>query len=281
MKIYRYFHFLSFDIVLGAMASSCLAARLFNSHPGWVWWISLPLTVWLIYTNSQLMAAWRNRKRLQLESQKYLFKNRSILLWTQGLVTVIDLLLIFNFLPHEILKYALVLAGAVLLFSALRYLLRKSSRYFVPGELFVLVIYMAGTWLGPLATREGPLIPAHALITIGFSGVLFMNLGIISLYDKLLNTRLGIASIKGSYGKRATRNLVLAAGFSIYLLNLLQFLVFEVDRYFQFTLILSGMATILLLVLFLPTLFRSDEHYRWTADAVLSMGFLTLLIALQ
>ena len=40
------------------------------------------------------------------------------------------------------------------------------------------------------------------------------------------------------------------------------------------------MATILLLVLFLPTLFRSDEHYRWTADAVLLMGFLSLLIAL-
>lgn len=280
MKIYRYFHFLSFDIVLGALASSCLAARLFNSHPGWIWWVSLPLTVWLLHSNSQLMTAWRNRKRLQLESHKYLFKNRSILLWTQGLVTVIDLLLIFNFLPHAILKYALVLAGGMLLFSALRYLLRKSRRFFVPGEVFVLVIYMAGTWMGPLATREGPLISSHALIAIGFAGVVLMNLGVISLYDRSLNTRLGIASMVGSYGKLATRNLVVAAGLTIYLLNLLQFLVFEVDRYFQFALILSGMATILLLVLFLPTLFRSDEHYRWTADAVFSMGFLTLLIAL-
>ena len=118
MKFYRYFHLLSFDMVLGAVASSCMAARLFNSHPGSIWWVVLPLTVWLIYSNSQLMAAWRNRKRLQLESHKYLFKNRSILLWFQGLVTVIDLLLILNFLPQVILKYALVLAGGGLLFSA-------------------------------------------------------------------------------------------------------------------------------------------------------------------
>ena len=280
MKIYRHFHFLSFDIVLGAMASSCLAARLLNSHPGWIWWVSLPLTVWLLYTNNQLMTAWRNRKRLQLESHKYIYKNRSILLWIQGLVTVIDLLLILNFLPQVILKYALVLAGGVLLFSALRYLLRKSRRFFVPGEVFVLVIYMAGTWMGPLATREDPLISAHVLIAIAFAGVVLMNLGVISLYDSSLNTRLGIASMVESYGKQATRHLVVVAGLAIYLLNLMQFLVFEVDRYFQFALILSGMATILLLVLFLPALFRSDEHYRWTADAVLSMGFLTLLIAL-
>jgi len=51
------------------------------------------------------------------------------------------------------------------------------------------------------------------------------------------------------------------------------------DRYSQFALILSGMATILLIVLFLPSYFRKNEYYRWTADAVLWMGFLTLLIS--
>jgi hypothetical protein len=67
-----------------------------------------------------------------------------------------------------------------------------------------------------------------------------------------------------------------AAG--IYLLSVLQFLVFEADRYTQFALILCGMATILLLVVYLPSRFRKNDLYRWTADAVLYMGFLSLLV---
>jgi hypothetical protein len=38
------------------------------------------------------------------------------------------------------------------------------------------------------------------------------------------------------------------------------------------------MATILLLVVYLPSRFRQNDFYRLIADAVLFMGFLSLLI---
>ena len=65
---------------------------------------------------------------------------------------------------------------------------------------------------------------------------------------------------------------------AIYLVSLLQFLVFEMDRYFKYALILAGMATILLLVLLYPSRFRKNDYYRLAADAVLYMGFLSLLV---
>ena len=116
------------------------------------------------------------------------------------------------------------------------------------------------------------------MILIMMAGVLLMNLGVISLYDMHLDSRMGIASLARILGKKQTRNLLLGAGISIYLLLVLQFMVFDTDRYTQLALILAGMSTILLLVLLLPAWFRSRDLYRWTADAVLFMGLLSLLV---
>jgi len=278
MKFYRRFHFLSFDIVLGALASSSLATRMFNATPGWAWWVTLGFTVWLLYMGDHVLDAWKHRKTSKRKLHLYIFKYRRILIWFMGVIGIVDLLLIFNFLDSSLLKYALGLAGLVLLFYTMRHLFRKDRLLFIPGEVFVLLLYMAGTWLGPFVTRGGVLQTSDALVAIMFAGVLLMNLGVISLYDIHLDSRLGIGSLAHRLGKNGTRNLLVTTGIAIYLLLILQFLVFGMDPYFQFALILSGMATILFLVLFLPSFFRKNDYFRWTADAVLLMGFLTLLI---
>ena len=137
---------------------------------------------------------------------------------------------------------------------------------------------MAGTWLGPMVTRGGEFITLDGLIAITFAGTLLMNLGIISLYDIQLDSRLGIASLASTLGKRSTKTLMLVTGILIYLVAIMQFLVFGVDLHSQYILILAGMVTILLLILLLPSFFRKKDHYRMAADAVLYMSFLSLLI---
>jgi 4-hydroxybenzoate polyprenyltransferase len=278
MKIYRYFHFLSLDIVLGALASSCFAARLFAVNPGWVWWVTLALTVWLLYTGDHLIDAWRNRKKIERELHYFMIKNRRSLVWSMGVVTVLDMLLIFNLLDQKVMKYALVLAGLVLLFYALRHVFKKNRVFFVPGEFFVLLLYMAGTWLGPASAVEQGFEAVHGMIALIFAGVLLMNLGVISLYDIKLDSRLGIASLANSLGAKRTKILLVGTSVAIFLISLLQFLVFEMDRYFKYALILSGMTIILLMILYLPSRFRKKDYFRLATDAVLYMGFLSLLI---
>lgn len=280
MRMYKTFHYLSLDIVLGALASSCLAARLFNASPGWAWWMTLAITVWLLYMGDHILDAWKHRKKSQRDLHQYIFRNRRILLYSMGIFGVVNLMLIFNFLDEVLLKFALMLAGLVLLFYAMRHLFRKNKVFFIPGEIFVLLLYMAGTWLGPYIFRAGELQTSDALVAIMFAGILLMNLGVISLYDINLDSRLGISSLAHTLGQKSTKNLLVTSGIAIYLLLALQFMVFGVDLYFQFALILTGMATILLLVLFLPAFFRRNDYYRWTADAVLYMAFLSLLINL-
>jgi len=278
MKIYRIFHFLSLDIVLGALASSCFAAGLFGTDPGWIWWITLALTVWLLYTGDHMLDAWKHRKKLERELHYYMMKNRKTLVWSMGLVAAIDILLIFNLFDQELMKYALFLAGLVLLFYAMRHIFRKNRVFNIPGEFFVMLLYMAGTWLGPAVVLESGFEAGHGMIALLFMGVILMNLGVISIYDIKLDSRMGIASLASLLGIKRTRNLLLGTGIAIYLLSLLQFLVFEMDHFSQHALILAGMCTILLLVLYYPSRFRKNDYFRLAADAVLFMGFLALLI---
>ena len=278
MKIYRYFHYLSFDIVLGALASSCFAARLLGSNPGMIWWITLALTVWLLYTGDHMLDAWRHRKKVEREMHYFMLKHRRLIIYSLGVVTMVNSMLIINLLERELFKFALILAGLVLLFYAMRHVFRRNRFLFIPGELFVLLLYLAGTWLGPAASVEGGFETAHGMIALIFGGVLLMNLGVISLFDLQLDSRMGIASLAHILGKKRTKNLLIGTGVGIYLVSVLQFLVFEADRYTQFALIICGMATIMLLVVYLPSRFRKNDRYRWTADAALFMGFLSLLI---
>jgi hypothetical protein len=278
MKIYRYLHFLSIDIVLGTLASSCFAAKLFGSNPGTIWWITLALTVWLLYTADHMLDAWKNRKKIERELHYFMMKNRKTMVWSMGVVTVVNVLLIFNLFDQELMKYALLLAGLVLLFYAMRHVFRKNRILKVPGEFFVMILYMAGTWLGPAVALEGDFEAGHGMIALIFLGILLMNLGVISIYDIKLDSRMGIASMANLLGIKRTKNLLLGTAIAIYLLSLLQFLVFDMDRYSQYALILTGMTTILLLVLYYPSRFRKKDYFRLAADAVLYMGFLALLI---
>jgi len=278
MRYYRFFYFLCLDTVAGALGFSCFAARVFRSRPGWVWWPALALTVWLIYMGDQLLDAWRHRKTSKRDLHRFINRNRRVLLWSMGIAAGADLLLIGNFLDRSILAPAAVLAALVLLFYGLRHVFRRNRILFIPGEVFVLLIYMAGTWLGPIFTRSGAFHTQHGMMVLMAALVLFMNLGIISLYDVRLDSRMGIDSLGSVLGNRPVRNIIWMAAVMIFFLLLMQFLMYGMDRYSRFGIILTGMALILLMILFLPSYFNRNEYYRMAADAVLIMGFLSLLV---
>lgn len=278
IKYYRFFHLLSLDIVLGALASSLLAARMFSANPGWVWWLSLALTVWIIYMGSHMAEAWKQRKKVSREVHSFIIKNRQPIVWVMALLIMVDSLLIFNFLDTTLLKAALGLGGGGLLFYAVRYIFKRRQSNMIPGELFVLFFYLLGTWMGPFLTRNVEPGTSHLLILIMMIGVLILNLGLISLYDPQSSTRLGLSSLSAVLGKKRTRNLMIGIVVCVFLLAILQFLVNGTGRISQFSLIISGMSLLYLLMLMAPSLFRKQGLYRLTAEAILWMGFLSLLI---
>ena len=58
-KVYRLAQFLSLDVVLGALFTGMMAAKLLNCPLPLAWWIGFPLSVWIFYTADHLMDAYR------------------------------------------------------------------------------------------------------------------------------------------------------------------------------------------------------------------------------
>lgn len=236
------------------------------------------MTVWVLYTGDHLLDAWKHRKSSQREMHNFIFRKKGILIYILGVVCVADLIVVFNFLDPAMLKAALLMVGAVFLFYAMRHIFRSNKFLFIPGEMIILLIYLAGTWMGPYISRTLPLSSGHILILLMMTGVLLLNLGVISLYDVKIDSRLGISTLAGSLGKKTTRKLMIGTAVLVFLMAVLQFMVYGTERFTQFALILSAMAGLLLWVLLSPSLFRKNEAYRLVADAVLYMGFLSFLI---
>ncbi|MEZ5070573.1 MAG: hypothetical protein R2751_06325 [Bacteroidales bacterium] len=278
MKRDRQFHYLNLDIVLGALAIAGMAAHLLHARVGWAWWICLPLTVWILYMGDHLLDAWRHRKKTTRNLHRYINRNRKSLVWALFLAVIADSLLILNALDRDYLLYAVILAGGVLVYYTVRHFFQRNRILYLPGELFVLLFYLAGTWLGPLVARGFSLDPEEILILVLNAGVLAMNLGVISYYDVKLDTRLGIASLARTLGRKSTRMLVQVLGIGLFLVILLQFLTFGVGYAGKFSIILAGMDILLLVVLWNPSQFGDDDRFRLAADAILLMGFLSFLI---
>lgn len=236
------------------------------------------MTVWVLYTGDHLLDAWKHRKSSQREMHSFIFRKKGILIYILGLVTVADLIVVFNFLDPAMLKAALLLVGAVFLFYAMRHIFRSNKLLFIPGELIVLSIYLAGTCMGPYISRTLPPSPGLFLILLMMAAVLLLNLGVISLYDVKIDSRLGISTLAGSLGKKSTRKLMIGTAVLVFLMAILQFMVYGTESFTRFALILAAMAGLLLWVLLSPSLFRKHEAYRLVADAVLYMGFLSFLI---
>jgi len=280
VKVYKIIHFLSLDIVLGALAVSCFAARMFGSSPGWSWWAALAISVWILYMVDHLIDTWRYRKKSKREIHTYLMKRYWFMLGLLGLAIIMDSVLILNFMERSLTKAILALGGLVFLFYAFRHIFRRNRLLFIPGETFVLLFYLAGTWMGPFLTRgELDLQADHLLILIMMAGVLLMNLGIISLYDVGLDSRLGISTLARTFGQKSTRNLLFATALIVILLSLMQFMVGDTGRTTGFALILAGMTLLYLLILFLPAVFRKNDAFRLVSDAILYMCFLSLLVS--
>jgi len=278
MGLYRKLHFLSLDIVGGALASSVFMAKLWDAQPGHIWYLALGLTVWLLYTGDHVVDAWRHRKKGLREMHQFIFSYRRPILYAMAIFLIVDLFLIFSLLDKEVLKLSLILAVFVFLFYGMRHLFRRNRFFYIPGEVFVLLIYLAGVSLGPMVLRQEWVGTTHLMVVLMMAGILMMNMGIISLYDTRLDSRLGIASLAIVLGKVGCRFVVLISGLMILGLSFLQFMVSGNTTISYLGFILAGMALIMLLILYSPSYFRKNDGYRLMADAVLYLGFLSLLV---
>lgn len=190
----------SLDIVLGAAGGSYMSARFAGTACPLLWWILLPLTVWIIYTFDH----WADGRLISGSSERYRYykkhgKTLLTLLFIQCTVWIIAALWFFD---AVVLSFGLALSIPLALYFWLHLSRRAAAIFFrEPG---IALIYM-------LAVAGYPIMHARNFHWVGgaylllFFLVVLGNVFLFSCLDFNIDRAGGRSSFAVRYGWNASR----------------------------------------------------------------------------
>ncbi len=268
MPFYRYFRWLSLDIVLGAIIFLHFLADLYALAIEPSVYLALGIAIWLIYTTDHLIDASisthpdarRNFHRV----------HQSKLIFISGALSFLGLINIY-FLPLQVIR-----SGAVLCAFCVLYLLVV---YFIPRfwfkEILVAVGYSSGIFLAPLALKGSFGITDFILVS-QLSVLASINLLIFSLYDRERDSIEGFGSLvmKMNSNSGWVINFLLLALFS----SALYFLIHLPAKFIAIQLVYMMMTLILFSITRFRLFFGRKERFRIVGDAVFYVPLIFLIL---
>lgn len=277
--IYGYLQLLSIDVVLGALFSGMMVARLLAAQMPSYWFWVLPLSVWVIYTTDHLIDA--RRLKDEAHTPRHLF-HYQYFNWIAAF-WAISILICVLYVPwivsKEVLYFGFGMGGLVLGHLALVWLIGDRIAWFLHKELGVGGIYAAGIWGAPMVLYAGPIPWWIWAAALQFFLLAIINLLVFSMYERETDALDQHTSFVLAIGERSTRILIGGIALSIVLLMLLSFLLAEPSSFFwPLQMIYCLMLGSLLWVGFDEPRFRFAERYRLWGDGVFLLPVLSLLV---
>lgn len=259
-------HWLSLDVVAGAMITHSIAARLPDGH-GKVSWASTVLvgiSVFAIYVIDRLLD---NRKSVPVNTPRHRFhaQNEPLLLKILAGLAVAGLVCLF-WLPSEMFLIGFGLACLVGVYLIVVFKTSLTHNFQLFKEPFVALIYTAGIWGTALSAANNA--PWESIIFMVLFGlVAFQNLLLFSWFESFdLEEGYSLAIAWGT----ETVSKVLTWLVAIVVLTALGTLIFTSYRYcVRTSFTVAVMSLCLHLLKQQSTQVQSDEHYRWLGDGVL------------
>ena len=140
LKVYRFINLLSIDVAIGSVCCSLFFSKLFKVSVLPYGFISLGLTVWIIYTVDHLLDAKKMQASATTNRHRFHQQHFQLLLSLVIVATGINsILLLF-------IRKPVLITGIVLVILVILYLLIQHSLKFLK-EIFVAVVYTAGVIL--------------------------------------------------------------------------------------------------------------------------------------
>jgi hypothetical protein len=278
LSAYAWLQWLSVDVAIGALAGGLLAQRICGVALDAVWYVVLPISVWVIYTLDHLLDA--RRLGAGAHTARHLFHHRYFkeIAAVMALLGALALVLAIWGMGLRGLAFGVgmaALAGGHLL------LVRWAGSRVAPWllkELGVGVVYVLGIWGWPLLSAWPAIGGAMLLPLLQYMALALANLLAFSWYERDSDAADGHTSFVRAIGSRAAQGciwgllLVVLAGGPLGLA-----LGWQMDWAVQA--VLGGMALVTGTLLVWPKWMTQGERYRLVGDGVFLLPFLLALLA--
>ncbi|MEM9935549.1 MAG: hypothetical protein AAF824_18130 [Bacteroidota bacterium] len=270
---YAYIRHLSLDVMAGSLCSGLMVATLLEVQMPWVWWVSLPVGVWLIYTADHLLDARRLGESAHTPRHRFHYRYASQIGIAWAVVFLLCIGIIPWYSPRELLLAGLAMGMLVGIHLVLVKWIGSRVSILFQKELGVGIIYGLGVWIGPLALDHQLPTPSTLFMFLQFTLLAFLNLIIFSHYDRQVDELDGHSSLVRAMTDKGVTSLVLTCT-SLFLI--LGCLVLR-EGLLPVQGIYMAMLLILLATYFFPTYFGQEERFRSWGDGVFLLPIISLL----
>jgi hypothetical protein len=282
-------YYLSFPVVLGAVLSNRMAARLGASqfdvnrldadrltHEPSVHWatpIVLALVVFAIYAVDRLLDGQKVGE--PLTARHHFHRRHASLLWRVVVAAIIVTFVLVWFLPSSVIKFGIVLGGICAAYLAAVFRLPARHPALLLKEPLVALLYSAGVW-GSVWVQRPTISSIEITEYLMFTGIAFQNLLLFAVMELGELSNQDLFSLASAWGVERSETLlrwltflIVAAGISLCFLT--------EDRFAQrSSLMLAIMSLTLYVIQRYPAYFLRNERYRWLGDGVFWLPALVL-----
>lgn len=270
----RYAYYLSLPVVLGAVLSNRMAARLSDVQPvHWATSLVLALAVFIIYTVDRLLDV---QKPGFASTPRHRFhRHYAPLLWRVVAGACVLAGILTFFLPASVIKFGIVLAGFCAAYVGAVFRLPHRSPALLLKEPLVALFYSAGVW-GSVWVQRPATSGIELTEALMFTAIAFQNLLLFSIMETRESPNSSVFSL-ATYWGLPTCDVVLRGLTLGVLVTGLTVCFLTSDRFAQRAALIQLLMSLTLYVIQrYPTYFRRNERYRWLGDGVFWMPALVL-----
>ncbi|RRB14255.1 hypothetical protein EHT87_17255 [Larkinella knui] len=270
-------HYLSLDVVAGAVISHIMVARLPDGHRpvGWATTVLLAICVFVIYAADRLYDVRKNLNSNAVLTLRHRFhaENQHLLMRVLAGLVVMAVILLF-WLPRSVLWFGagLALISAAYVWGVSR--LPASNAKLAWKEPVVTLLYTVGVW-GSSWVQKPTLGWSEIGLAVLFLLIVFQNLLLFSVMEtyEFPDNSYSLATIWGF-----DRSDVILRTLTV-VITVLALVIFFMadDRFAQRAAIIEGMmSAVLYIIQRYPNRFLINERYRWIGDGVFWLPVLIL-----
>lgn len=275
----RTVYYLSFSVVMGAVLSNRMAARLSDVVPvHWATPIVLALAVFIIYTTDRLLDI---QKPDRPPTNRHRFHHRyALLLWRVVAGAIALGLLLTFFLPGSVVKFGLVLGGLCAAYVGSVFRLPARHPALLLKEPLVALLFSAGIW-GSVWVQRTTVRGIEIAEALMFVGIAFQNLILFSVMEQReLSSATqpnGTAfSLATEWGDERCDTLLRWLTFGV-VAGGLALCFTTTARFAQRSALMLGLMSLTLYgIQRYPAYFLKYERYRWLGDGVFWLPALVL-----
>ena len=263
---------------MGAVASGGLVCYWLDVNMPGIWWLTLAISVWVIYTLDHLLDA--RRLGSSAHTDRHLFHHRFFMpiSFAWGLLFLFCVGIVPFLIPEKLLLFGLGMGVFVIFHLGMVRWVGDRTSWLFHKELGVGMIYSLGIWGGPWVLHANNWVIESWGLLGQFFLLAMMNLLIFSMYELETDKLDGHTSFVRAIGKLHSRRLIIGMGIAIATIGLGLLLNSDNNKLWKIEIIYLIMLTALLIISENESVFRQNEYYRSMADGVFLFPALIWLV---